>query len=271
MDTSGAPGPVLCAVDHSPHAGAVAYNAAGMAMQFGRDVVLLRSDPRVNGSDVDQMRAQGDLEKLALTSIAEPTGRAVKVRTTVIHDAPADGIRRYVAAAEPLMVLMGSRGRRGLRRSLFGSTALSLMRHAPVPLVVVPPSDPEVFTVMPEGVRCHMGSVLVPVDFSDAMDSQLQFAGAFLAAETCPVTLLHVAKKGEQARRADELHQVRERMTAGGRVTPLVVEGEVHPVLRDLLQGDDFGMVILGRDRHRAGTVASDLLHLSTALVAVAS
>lgn len=240
-------------------------------MQFARDIVLLRSDPRVSGSDVEQMRAHGDLETLALASISVPTGRAVKVRTAVVPDAPADGIRRQIAAAEPLMVLMGSRGRRTLQRSIFGSTAFALMQHAAVPLVVVPPSDPEIFTVMPEGVRCHVGTVLVPVDFSDAMDGQLRFAGTFLAAEACPVTLLHVAKKGEKTRCVDELHQVKDRMTAGGTVTTMVVEGEVRPVLRDLLQGDTFGMVILGRDRHRTGAVASDLLRLSTALVAVAS
>lgn len=260
--------PILCAVDRSPHAATVAYTAAGMAMQFANELVLLRSDPRVNASDPERISALRDMQQLAETSVLGPSGGTIKVRTDVVVDAPADGIRRYIAATSPQMVLMGSRGHSRLGRSLFGSTALSLMQTLTVPLVVVPPTDPEIFTVLPQGVQCHVGAVLVPVDFSDAMDGQLQFANAMLATHACPVTLLHVAKKDESSRHG-ELDAIKARMGGGGDVTTQVVEGDLRQVLRGLLRGDTFGLVIMGLDRHRTGAVASDLLHVSTALVAV--
>lgn len=262
---------VVCAVDHSSHAHAVAYAAAGMAMKFDADVALFRSDRRVRGSRLEQLAAHGDLETLAHHSIGKPTGGRVKVSVDVTAEEPAEGIRRHIAASRPVAVLMGCRGRTLLARSLFGSTTHSLIRDATVPLMLLPPSDPEVFTVTPLGANCHIGGALIPVDFSESMDGQLRFASDFLATGACPVTLLHVARKGEADRSVTRLDELRLRLHAGRHpVNSIVMEGEVRRVLANLLSGDNYGIVVLGRDRHRSGAVASDLLRVSTALVAVA-
>ncbi len=112
---------------------------------------------------------------------------------------------------------------------------------------------------------------MIPVDFSESMEGQFRFAATLLASEQCPVMLVHVARKGEADRHIEGMEQAKSQLQSGRHpVDTMVVEGDVRRVLGDLLSGDKFGLVVMGRDRHHSGAVASDLLRVSTSLVAVA-
>jgi len=54
-----------------------------------------------------------------------------------------DEIVHLLAQTRPVIVVMATDGRTGLRRSIVGSVAGHVMRHATAPLVLVRPSVPE--------------------------------------------------------------------------------------------------------------------------------
>lgn len=183
---------------------------------------------------------------------------------------PGEAIRRLVEQFHPLVVVMGTRPRGVLKRSLFGSTAFSLLRDTSVPLVVVPPSNPEVFHLSKAGAKPHLGSVLVPVDFSEAMGDQLRLVSEFVKGTSTTVVLLNVADTEDLTEHVSRLQEVKTQLAHAGPVEVDVRRGRLRDVLMDMLADGDFGLVVVGRDRHRAGAVAADLLTKSTALVAIA-
>ncbi|MGZ8563708.1 MAG: universal stress protein, partial [Candidatus Limnocylindria bacterium] len=73
----------------------------------------------------------------ARASGLEASSRAVQARgniwATLVHDAAED---------EPAAIVLGSRGRSGIKSVLLGSVSTGVVHHAPVPVIVVPPPPP---------------------------------------------------------------------------------------------------------------------------------
>lgn len=85
-------------------------------------------------------RAIEELRDTARASLAERIeGLAgpVEIRTAVLEGEPADSVTRYAAEEHAQMIVVGTHGRRGLRRALVGSVAERTVRLASVPVVVV--------------------------------------------------------------------------------------------------------------------------------------
>ena len=61
----------------------------------------------------------------------------VAVSTAVERGAPARRINDYVEEHGIEQIIMGSHGRRGVKRLVFGSVAEQVVRRAPVPVTVV--------------------------------------------------------------------------------------------------------------------------------------
>lgn len=261
---------VLCAVDRSVNAYPVAYAAAGVALQLDAALVLMRVDPRISGGKAEIRAAREDLEDVEHKCVSGPTGGRLRARMELTGGSPGEAIRRLVGQFSPLLVVMGTRPRGWLKRSLFGSTAFSLLRDTTVPLVVVPPANPEVFHLSKAGAKPHFGSVLVPVDLSEAMDDQLRLVSEFVKGTSTTVVLLNVAGAEALTEHENRLQQVKAQLAHAGPVEVDVRRGRLRDVLAETLADGDFGLVVLGRDRHRAGAVAVDLLTESTALVAIA-
>ncbi len=97
----------------------------------------------------------------------------------------AGGILEYSAANDVDLIVMGTHGRRGLRRLLLGSVAEEIVRLAPCPVLTVPEKDGG---TSPTRVQ----RILAPVDFSEhsrlAMDYAQELARLFGA----QLHLLHV-------------------------------------------------------------------------------
>lgn len=60
-------------------------------------------------------------------------------KTTVVSGDPAEEILNYIGAAGIDLVIMGTHGRKGLDKVLFGSVADRIVRSSPVPVMVVNP------------------------------------------------------------------------------------------------------------------------------------
>lgn len=97
---------------------------------------------------------------------------------------PADGILRHASDHDASLLVIGTHGRRGLRRFLLGSVAEELVRLAPVPVLTVP-------------YRCATWAgtdftVLAPVDFSTYSLEALSWARRLAAHYGARLDLLHV-------------------------------------------------------------------------------
>ena len=101
---------------------------------------------------------------------------------------PAKQIVDYADANDVDLVVMGTHGRRGVDRMLFGSVTEEVVRQAPCPAFTVR-TDAEV--VPAQAVR----RILVPVDFSDASDTAVQHAKEIAFTYGAEIDLLHVVEE----------------------------------------------------------------------------
>ena len=66
----------------------------------------------------------------------------LEVEELVVHGEAASEIVRVAGERKGELIVISSHGRTGLGRILFGSTAESVVRHAPCPVLVVKPPTP---------------------------------------------------------------------------------------------------------------------------------
>jgi nucleotide-binding universal stress UspA family protein len=65
------------------------------------------------------------------------------VKTSVQYGEPVDAIVRYIASEEISLAVVGTHGRKGLDRKIFGSVADRILRFSPVPVLCVNPFSAE--------------------------------------------------------------------------------------------------------------------------------
>lgn len=81
------------------------------------------------------------LEKDARTAMAQAVERIsrphVAIETSVVFDDPRDAVIAQAAKLKAELIVVGTHGRRGIRRALIGSIAEGIVRLAPCPVLVV--------------------------------------------------------------------------------------------------------------------------------------
>ena len=100
--------------------------------------------------------------------------------------APAPALLDYALSHEMDLIVMGTHGRRGLRRLMLGSVAEEVVRHAPCPVLTVPQHG----GVKEDAVR----EILVPIDFSEHAFRALVHARALAESLQARLVLLHVVE-----------------------------------------------------------------------------
>jgi nucleotide-binding universal stress UspA family protein len=100
---------------------------------------------------------------------------------------PAEHIVSYAGDNEIDLVVMGTHGRRGVDRMLFGSVTEEVVRRASCPVFTVR-ADADVTPSQ------AVGRVLVPIDFSDASESAVQHAKEIAFTYGAEIDLLHVVE-----------------------------------------------------------------------------
>lgn len=97
----------------------------------------------------------------------------------------AGAILDYAAENEIDLVVMGTHGRRGLRRLLLGSVAEEVVRLAPCPVLTVPEREER-------NSPSKIERIVVPVDFSEHAELALAYAVELARAYGAQLHLLHV-------------------------------------------------------------------------------
>lgn len=111
------------------------------------------------------------------------------VKVAVLIGQPGHEIAALVVDAIEPMIVMTTHARRGLRRVLLGSVAFQVVRDAPCPVVVVPPSIGEI----PKTYEIER--VLVPLDESPSAEVALEVGLTALAGDPLDVVLLEVVEQ----------------------------------------------------------------------------
>ncbi|RXK49288.1 universal stress protein [Halorientalis pallida] len=251
---------ILLPTDGSEEATAVSDVAFDIAATHDGSVHVINvadttrdSVTNVRGQIVDALVEEG--ERIVDAVEERARDRGVTVRTAVLQGAPSPTIVDYASASDIDLVVMPTRGRRGLERVLLGSVTERVISSAPVPVLVCNPGSEFAFAYPPE-------RVLVPIDGSDAADRALS-AGIDAATATGAtlhlLTVAETASLGPDVRSAstterlseaaeETLEDARSRVEAAGidSLVTAVQQGQPYREIRSYIDDEDIDQVVLG-------------------------
>ena len=170
--------------------------AATLARAAGSRLVTLRATAVDAGAPhlaETAQREAGEYLAAVARQLREYDGIADVAVVTVAGE-PAQAIVTTAAERGCDAIVMATHGRGGLGRWLYGSVADQVMRHAPVPVVLVPASCPHPWSPLPAGGPDAPRRVLVPLDGSDLAQSAVATAAGAAQALDADVHLLQVVE-----------------------------------------------------------------------------
>jgi nucleotide-binding universal stress UspA family protein len=137
---------ICCAIDFSPVSRAAMESASELARRFDAELVLLHVDDRPPAPNArDTLVPVASIEQGSFflerqldewTGVAERlTGRAV--RRELLQGSPSERIVQYAATQRADAVVVGTHGRTGADRFVFGSVAQAVVRDASCSVIVV--------------------------------------------------------------------------------------------------------------------------------------
>jgi universal stress protein E len=161
--------------------------AAGIARAFGAALVLFHGSPGADSSDEPPLRLREDVHGLfeeSLVACLSPDALAGVTWTGMIGDAVdmGQGIADAATLVAADLIVMRSR-RRPFRAALLGSTAETVCRVAPCPVLVSHPDE--------EGVS-RFSRILVAYDYSSDSEVALKEALALAEASGAEIHVLSV-------------------------------------------------------------------------------
>jgi nucleotide-binding universal stress UspA family protein len=174
---------ILVPLDGSDLAARAVSFAALLAARGGGEIVLLRA---VNTLSAPTERAGMALKREAQESLDSTAAKleadGLTVTTHVVDRQPESAILEAASDPDVDLIVMSTHGRGGLGRFIYGSVADTVLRHAPVPVLTVPPHG------MDAWATDARPTILVPLDGSDL--SQAALGPACELADTLGGTLL---------------------------------------------------------------------------------
>lgn len=189
---------IICPVDFSESSvRAIAY-AAALARWYDAQLSVLHVVPTF-----ESMQVRGDLVEpvrvvtpMPREQVLEEMGRSLNLaalspRATPIAEAgdPQATIVDQALAKKADLIVMGTHGRRGVKRLLLGSVTEAVLREAPCPVLTVPPHAP---AAVSEEVTFKR--ILCPIDFSPSALQALGFALDLARQADGRVTLFRVVE-----------------------------------------------------------------------------
>ena len=199
-------------------------------------------------------------------------------------DAPAEAICTYADDRDIDLVVMGTHGRRGTDRLIFGSVAEDVVRASPCP----------VFTVRTEADEAPSEAVervLAPIDFSEHADESAQHASGAADVYDADIHLFHVVEVPDpppphidpdnfpEAAVLDQakldLEKIADAKIGHDRVTVAAKGGDPSETILEYVDEHDIGLIVIGTkgrtglDRMLIGSVAEQVLRRAPAPVLV--
>lgn len=175
---------ILCPTDFSPYSGSAMRYALALSRAHGAELILLHCTDETNADQELEFLESSLLGHINPSDLIGSRWRAVV--------APADHIDEEImrqAQVERIdLIVMRSR-RRPHRAALLGSTAESVCRSAPCPVLVMHSDEREFVN---DNLRVNLKRVLVAYDFSDYSELALKYGLSIAQEHQAELHLLHV-------------------------------------------------------------------------------
>lgn len=183
---------ILLPLDGSPLAERALAYAAALARRSTSRIVLVEAVQAHTfpGTDLGsaQIKVTGDAEEYLKSIASGLDAEGISVETHVYYDHPIDAILDAARRQQADLIVMSTHGRSGLGRMLYGSVADQVLRHATVPVLLVPSTTAHAWpTDRPL-------SLLVPLDGSALSETALPAAELLAEAFESRLTLLSVVE-----------------------------------------------------------------------------
>jgi nucleotide-binding universal stress UspA family protein len=185
---------ILAPTDFSETAAHALRYASALAERFDAHLLVMYADPFMPAVDFTAIAAASfDLEQQNMIDEAreklevhaeENIRQSVPYDVRVIIGAPQTAIIEQAHEAGADLIVMGTHGRSGLSRILFGSVTAHVMRVAPAPVIAVNSATPE---------TAEVRKVLVPVTSEPLCREALPFVAALASAPDAPIVFLQFA------------------------------------------------------------------------------
>ncbi len=143
---------IICALDLSEHSKVVAEYATTYAKLSGASIIAVYAAPtltqysgfHVPPNTIDSF--VGEIVSGAETAMAEFISQyfpGVEVRSEVVVGYAAEEIVALATAENADLIVMGTHGRTGIDRVLFGSVAEKIVKTSPMPVLTIKPTVAE--------------------------------------------------------------------------------------------------------------------------------
>jgi nucleotide-binding universal stress UspA family protein len=207
---------ILCPVDFFPGSLHAFEYALKLAKNYGARVVALHVVEPVIPTVYEPAFSVPDLtnalekeSKRLMKNLGTKAAKAgVPLEARVgLGDIPTE-IGRLIEKAKPDLVVVGTHGSKGFERWLVGSVTEKLMRHCPVPLLVIG-GRKKAGAPLPD-----IKSILVTTDFSDGTPDAMKYAFSIAQEAQAKVDVLHVV---DELALIDPTADVRESLIDGVR------------------------------------------------------
>ena len=183
---------ILCPTDLSPDSDEALRYAIGLSRAYSAELILLHCDLTDDG--LGTPHAQDKAAQAIREALEKHSGSADLVgldwRSLIVNcDDIGAAIAREAAKYSADLIVMRSR-RRPHRAALLGSTAESVSRTAPCPVLVMHTDERDWITG--SDTKIELKRVLVAYDFSDYSELALNYALSFAQEYQSELHLLHV-------------------------------------------------------------------------------
>ena len=139
---------IICALDLSQHSALVADYAISLAKAFDAEIIAVYAAPaltqyvgfHVPPSSIENFVGEiiTGAEKTMQEFVAENFS-GVKAKGMVVNGYAAEEILTLAAEVKADIIIMGTHGRKGIDRILFGSVAEKVVKSSPIPVMTIRP------------------------------------------------------------------------------------------------------------------------------------
>jgi nucleotide-binding universal stress UspA family protein len=250
---------VLFLTDFSEPSAAALPFAAMIARSFGAKVTALHvlvpsvytymtPEMRVEHLDAQDDGAKTELEKVEAEFVGL-SHEAIVERDTGVWPV----LSKMLRERDIDLIVLGTHGRTGLKKAVFGSTAEEIFRRAAVPVLTI---GPEVRTGAHNGGHFHC--VLFATDFNTISSTAAAYAMSLAQENQSRLVLLHVlpaptpekARSAGQLSVAEALHRVEELLPWDGelccRPEPTVEHGDAGTQILATAERCGVDLIVLG-------------------------
>ena len=133
---------ILCSVDLSDHSAEVAEYAALLASKLGAEVTAIYVAPKVPQSDIHAF--VGEIvsgAQASMNAFVAEHFEGVKATGEVLVGYASDEILAKAKRDDMDLIVMGTHGRKGIDRIIFGSVAEKVVKNSPIPVLTIRPHD----------------------------------------------------------------------------------------------------------------------------------